>query len=238
MYLKVKNIIEDLTGFYVYRKGTPWGTNLYNDISRLVPKWSPRLILDVGGNVGQTAFAFNKAWPNAKIFSFEPVKDTFAILKKSIQNINNVEAVPLALGSVSGEGTIKLFSDSQNASLDNRFALNPNTKHENIRISTVDDFCLLHSINEVDILKIDAEGYDLEVLKGSASLLKNGKIDFVFTEISTTSRPGKVSLSDMNDFLRKYNMSFVGFYDQAFSICPGANFYYGNALFVREALLF
>lgn len=235
MYLKTKNLIESVTGFSVYRKNTPWGLNLYNDLKRLKPEWTPQIIFDVGANVGQTAVAFHKAWSNAKIFSFEPVQDTFAILKASTQHTPNVEAVPLALGSSSGEASIKLFSDSRLASLDHHVSLKPSTSCETIKISTVDEFCTLRSIEQINLLKIDTEGYDLEVLKGSVALLKAGKIDFVLTEISAISLPGKISLADIAAFLSVYEMICVGIYEQDF--WRQAHLHYGNSLFIRKALL-
>ncbi|WP_427160056.1 FkbM family methyltransferase [Aliinostoc sp. HNIBRCY26] len=236
MYLKVKNVIEDLTGFSFYRKNLPWGLNIYKDIKRLVPHWSPQVIFDVGANMGQTAVAFHDVWPNAQIFSFEPVQNTFNVLEKSVDKLPNVKAVPLALGSASGEATIKIFSNSRLASLDHEVSVRPAIKYEQIKISTVDEFCDLHSIDRVCFLKIDTEGHDLEVLKGSISYLKNSKIDFVLAEFSTTSMPGKVTITDIDELLRKYDMTCVGIYDQAF--WKDANIYFGNVLFVREGLIF
>lgn len=235
MYLKVKNFVEDLTGFSIYRTNTPWGHNIYNDLKRLKPDWSPQIIFDVGANVGQTAIAFHKAWPNAKIFSFEPVKDTFAILKTATQNLPNIEAVPMALGSSSGESSIKIFSDSRLASLDCNLSIRPSTNYETIKILTSDEFCTLHSIDSVSLLKIDTEGYDLEVLKGSINLLKNEKIDFVIAEIAANSCPGKISLAEMDNFLNDYEMICIGIYEQDFWQQVGL--YYGNSLFVRKTLI-
>lgn len=235
MYLKAKKIIEELTGFTIYRKQTPWGLNLHKDIRHLTPGWLPEVIFDVGANVGQTAIAFHKEWSNASIFSFEPVKNTFAILKTATQGLPNVEVIPLALGSTPGESSIKLFSDSRLASLDHQVSLRAGIDYETIKISTVDEFCSSHSIEKISLLKIDTEGHDLEVLKGSTGLLEAGKINYILAEISAGTFPGKISVSDMNQFLRSYRMVCVGIYNQGFWQQP--RLYYGNALFVSETIL-
>lgn len=124
-YLKVKSIIENWTGFSIYRNNTPWGSVLLKDITRLIPEWSPQVIFDVGANIGQTATAFKKTYPDARILSFEPVKETFKILEKSIKDLSNVDAYNLGLGSVSGEAKIKIFSNPLLASLDHEVAVKP-----------------------------------------------------------------------------------------------------------------
>jgi FkbM family methyltransferase len=236
MYLKIKNFIEDCTGLTFYRKSTPWGMDLQNDIERLIPGWSPKIIFDVGANIGQTAKSFHKAWPDARILSFEPVKTTFESLEAALINIPNTEAFPLALGSTFGEASIKLFSNSKLASLDSRFSSESNNHYEKIQISTVERFCLEHSIKQVNLLKIDTEGYDLEVLKGSENLLKTGNVDFVFAEISIRSAPGKVLLTDPDTFLKDFGMIYVGLYSQEF--IQEHHIHFANALFVKESLLF
>jgi hypothetical protein len=54
------------------------------------------------------------------------------------------------------------------------------------QVSTVDEFCSSHGIRTIDLLKVDAEGCDLDVLKGAAGKLKSHEIRFVLTEFTST----------------------------------------------------
>src|SRR5262249_2587840 len=53
-----------------------------------------------------------------------------------------------------------------------------------VECSTVDDFCKQNRIEAIDVLKIDAEGCDLNVLLGAKDFLREGRIRFVFTEFN------------------------------------------------------
>ena len=56
----------------------------------------------------------------------------------------------------------------------------------NVQTQTLDNFCLSNKIENIDVLKIDTEGNDLNVLKGAKKLLSENKIKAIYTEISDT----------------------------------------------------
>jgi precorrin-6B methylase 2 len=52
--------------------------------------FNPKVIFDIGANLGQSAIKYSKEFPNAKIYSFEPVDSTYTLLKRNVQDISNV----------------------------------------------------------------------------------------------------------------------------------------------------
>ena len=58
----------------------------------------------------------------------------------------------------------------------------------NVQTQTLDDFCLNENIKNIDVLKMDTEGNELNILKGAAKLLSENKINVIYTEISDTKR--------------------------------------------------
>lgn len=102
--------------------------------------------------------------------------------------------------------------------------------------TTLDDFCQVHGINHIDLLKIDTEGADLLVLKGAAGLLSRGGIDVIICEILFEPiYKGQAVFEDVLSFLRGNGMGFYNLYVQHESSVGRAR--YGNLLSVKEAML-
>ena len=60
--------------------------------------------------------------------------------------------------------------------------MNSDLTTETVDIVTLDEFCQTKRIDQINYLKIDTEGGDLEVLKGAANMLTEQRIDFVEVE--------------------------------------------------------
>ena len=75
----------------------------------------------------------------------------------------------------------------------------------NVQTQTLDDFCLDEKIENIDVLKMDTEGNELNILKGAIRLLSENKINVIYTEISDTKK----------NFLEKekYIINFLNGYD-------------------------
>ena len=86
---------------------------------------------------------------------------------------------------------------------------------------------------EDDLLKIDTEGFDLEVLKGADAMLKRGVISFVYFEFNDI-QPGENSaggaLDPIDAFLRRYQYRFIASYND-YIITDGDLFAVSNALY-------
>lgn len=142
-------------------------------------------ILDIGANIGNHTIYFLKNKHAKKVFCFEPVKDTFDILKKNIE-INELHAkVQLfntGVGEKSGNAILKHYNINNIGTAQLDF-----NESGDIPIISIDDL----KINEnVDFIKIDVEGFELNVVKGMIETLKQFKPlimieirDFLFNDI-------------------------------------------------------
>ena len=92
----------------------------------------------------------------------------------------------------------------------------------NVQTQTLDNFCLNEKIENIDVLKIDTEGNDLNVLKGAKKLLSENKIKVIYTEISGTKINFKEKEKSTIDFLNDYNFDLKKIYrNKTFSILSG-----------------
>ena len=75
---------------------------------------NPKVILDIGGNIGITSIFLAKVFPNASIYTFEPLKENFELLEKNIQNYPNIKAFNVGLGSKNGSFKVYFSDDPEN----------------------------------------------------------------------------------------------------------------------------
>jgi hypothetical protein len=87
----------------------------------------------------------------------------------------------------------------------------------------------------IDVLKIDAEGFDLEVLKGADAMLKRGAISFVyfeFNDIQPDENSVGGALAPIDEFLRRYQYRFIASYNDYIATWEeGDLFAVSNALY-------
>lgn len=185
----------------------------FAELDILRSKEDIKVIFDVGANIGQTAISFKKAFPNAVIYSFEPVKKTYNILVKNLSGYSDIHPVHLALGSEKGKTIITLNSDSQINSLKNP-AQKSSLLTEEITIETGTNYCERNQITYVDVLKMDTEGFEMKILNGfnKKFLIKNVK--FIYCEIGFDKNdPYKTHFSDIESYLKDLGFITTGFYE-------------------------
>jgi hypothetical protein len=72
---------------------------------------------------------------------------------------------------------------------------------EQVRITTVDDFCQSNGIDRIHLLKLDVEGYELKVLEGASRLLAARAIDFIQFEFGGCNIDSRTYFRDFFDML-------------------------------------
>jgi FkbM family methyltransferase len=154
-----------------------------------------RVVFDVGANIGDVTLAAVRSFPNAHIYSFEPVCATYQMLCENIRNYSE-RITPCNFGffNVSKRLDIHITSFHGASSLLDQ-SLNHKSVHshiretgtESIQVYTLDSFMADKSIDRIDIMKIDVEGVELEVIEGGRETFKN-KVDNVFIELSFLRR--------------------------------------------------
>ena len=179
-------------------------------------------IIDVGANKGQTINYFKKIFPRLKIFAFEP-SETYKFLEKKYQNDKNIKLSNVAIDKKKGKKKFYYhkFKSYNTSRLSGFYKINKDSK-DHIRLRSSERNKILKEINfsysvncmslddifkkkiNIDLLKIDTQGNELNVLKGSKKLLKN--IKFIKLELMLYDYYEKsYSISDIDLFLKKYN---------------------------------
>jgi FkbM family methyltransferase len=147
------------------------------------------VIIDGGAYVGDFAEAVLAYQPWAKIHAFEPQPAAFGVLQTRLAPFGDIELHNVALGRAKGHGdffvrnlpTVSSFLVSGSTSWAAEWGNILETKEVlRVPIVTSSDYLQEQKIGHVRLLKLDVQGYELEVLAGAEPVL--GRIDWIYTE--------------------------------------------------------
>lgn len=170
-------------------------------VLKKIAKFNPSVIIDGGANVGKYSLLINKYCPNAKVYAFEPVKNTFNTLKENTVAHNNI--IPINKGLFKEECTteINMFDSSTHSSIYSIKGLNyESTGKQTIELIKGDDFVKVHNIENIDLLKIDIEGAEYDAIIGFDDFLKKGNIKVIQFEYGYINITTKKLLIDFYEY--------------------------------------
>ncbi len=115
-------------------------------------------ILDIGGNIGGFALWANKKWNNARIYSYEPIKKNFDLLKENTKDIDSIMAMNLAVGS---KNEIRKMYYGLNNIGECSFHQGAEQIEDGEDVSVIS----ADMLPKANIVKIDTEGAEIEILE-------------------------------------------------------------------------
>lgn len=173
--------ITDIYGQKLYDHSRPWP-----EVEWLVANAIKRgdVVVDCGANQGVTTILFSKAvGTSGKVIAIEPLPWNVEAIRKSkeLSSASNVIVIESAAGSVRSSAKMHTHSVAGNIADDGTFQ---------VAVMPLDDLVP----GNVDFLKIDVEGHEIEVLKGAKRILSNRpRLDIEIHCLSYSDRPAMVS---------------------------------------------
>ncbi len=87
------------------------------------------------------------------------------------------------------------------------------THETSVEVNTVDRFCYEQGIEEIDVLKSDTQGFELEVFKGAEETIRAKKIRLIYCEMNFVEMYKNMpSFTRIYDFLTDHDFLLVSFY--------------------------
>ena len=127
-------------------------------------------IFDIGANIGFVSALFSVRNPDANIYAIEPGFDNYNFLKKNIE-VNNLKNVYPLNVAASFENSIGSFNEhSAWGYLDS--VENNSTGHHQVEVTTIDSLILKLGLKKIDLIKVDVEGFELQVFEGMSDTIK------------------------------------------------------------------
>ena len=175
-------------------------------------------VLDIGANEGQFALNLRHAGFEGEIVSYEPVSSAYEGLSRRAALDRNWTAVKAGVGRTAGQAEINVAANSQISSFlptfDSLRAGNESMRvvgRETVSIETLKD--ILQALPSADLrkvaLKMDVQGFELEVLKGGEDLVK--QLGLIYTEMPLKlSYVGEPRIWEISPFIEALGFSCVG----------------------------
>ena len=131
----------------------------------LFVKCNPRVIFDIGANIGATSLLFANAYPNACVYAFEPEPKNFELLLENTKSYENVKAFNVAIGRTSGKCVLSASDNEKNfGGFSFHEAGTDSSKQQLVDVIDIRDFIKNENNIPIDLLKIDTEGSEYEIL--------------------------------------------------------------------------
>ena len=200
-----------------------------------------KTVIDVGANIGQFANDARKLYPDAAIYSFEPLPGPYSELLVNTSSFGRFNPYNLALGDYEGTTEMYVNEFSQSSSLlemeDSHKQAFPHTKNTTsitVNIQTLD---LIASKLELDtdiLLKIDVQGFEKQVLDGGKETLNKVKIIIIETSYISLYKDQPL-FAGVHDYLTKAGFQFHGNLGQLINPNDGS-ILQGDSIFINHKM--
>ncbi len=227
---KFLSYILDLIDKYYHQK----------KINEFLIKLNLKKVIDIGAHKGEFLENIISIKNRIKVYSFEPQSKIFKDLKKKFKNKKNINLFNLA---ISNSNKFKKLNINIKTSTSTFSSYNQNSFWKKIKdflltgfknksivnselvlTNSLDSFCKKKKIKNIDLLKIDTEGHEMQVLDGAKKLLKNDikfvLIEFHLSKIYKDYNSVKIEkILKMNNFvlLKKFKFPFLLFEDRIYT---------------------
>lgn len=158
-----------------------WNGRLTSVLRRLLP--ADFSFVDVGAYVGDFAATLLEIFPRAAAFLFEPSEEGLEKLRQRFSGNPLVHIFDCALSDENGTREFYLTNHPATNSLIRPLSVTQRVKKISVKVATLDSVLKkIHPPPRVDLLKIDTQGNDLRVLKGSERAIQQ-YLPFVLIEV-------------------------------------------------------
>jgi len=205
----------------VYRRGLRFGVGAAIEHSAIVGSLPLATVVDVGANVGQFSLLVRALHADAMSVAFEPLPDAAARYRQVFADDKRVVLHEAAVSPERGTATMHISASADSSSLlpisDRQSELFPGTEEvgtADVEVGPLDAFVAGELVTAPAMLKIDVQGFELEVLRGSVSLL--AAFDYVYVEASFEALYEDQALfDDVAAFLKEQGFVEEGRYNVA-----------------------
>jgi FkbM family methyltransferase len=166
-------------------------------------------VLDVGANIGAISILAASRGTKVQVFSFEPTEKLIPLIEENI-NVNKfqnrIEVIKKAVSDKTGKLQFILESESEI----NHISSKDDDSSNSIEVDSInlDSFVREKSLGIINLLKVDVEGAELSVFRGSQELFDKKRVEVIVFELNKNISNFGYNEKTIINFL-KHNRFFV-----------------------------
>lgn len=195
------------------------------------------VIVEAGAFNGKDTQKMAQHWPSATIHAFEPVPEIFSELTQNTVHFTNIHRYRQALSSQNGQSTFYIAQHPKKpekisqagtlhkpkARLDYCPIIYP--KMITVPIISLDEWAQRNAIKKIDFIWLDTQGHELNILRGSESLLST--VHLVYLEVNfIEAYENQPTYQEIDNWMHKH-----GFYPIAQDFTDDRRWFFGNILY-------
>lgn len=200
-----------------------------------------KVIFEIGAADGRDCLRYAELFCDAKIYAFEPFPGNFDLLKnKSAHKEPRIIPVNAAVSKREGKAKFyvsewsdasSLFRATQTGSTFDKYTKTVREIHVNT--VTLDSVCSQQGVGRIDILKMDAQGAELDILKGAENILGENNIELIYSEIHFKENyEGGAMFCDLMGYLGKSGFKLHNIYNIVHN--QKGQLAWGDAIFIHH----
>lgn len=155
------------------------------------------IVVDVGAHWGEfSLFVIKRIQPFGTIHCFEPTRYSYLRLQENLDYYTEINLSAflnnVAVSNIDNEVSFleypPLYSAWNNLGTeglkDTKGNFLQETRQRTVKTTTLDSYCENQKIDRIDLLKIDVEGFEIEVIEGCSQLIEEDRLGSVIFEVS------------------------------------------------------
>ena len=165
-------------------------TDPYQEQKRILQNTPVNTIFEVGAADGRDCILYTTIFPYARVFAFEPLPDSFLKIEEKAKINKSIIPFNVAVSSQKGIANFyKTELEDASSLLQSQVTNSTFDVYQKIKgiievkTDTIDNICKDNDIDKIDLLKIDAQGAEMEILKGAINMLKDRKVRMIYLEV-------------------------------------------------------
>ena len=179
-----------------------------------------RTVLDIGAHKGESAIFYHQLFPDATVYSFEPLGDCFEALCERVENLPGQYNFNIAIGDRQGEMAMQRNEYSPSSSLlkvgeahKKAFPFTAREFEETIRVDTLDSVAGGLDLQREILVKIDVQGFERNVIDGGTTALPQARV--IIVELSFDELyEGQPRFDEIYSRITDMGFEYAGSWDQ------------------------